>query len=104
MKLTILIIAVTVILASCNSKSSSKDENVSANTDTLQMVLHVERMTCDNCEMTVENSVNALAGIVSIKANYEDSSAVVKYDASKVSLASISGAIEKKGYIVVGEK
>ena len=91
------------LFAACNSKTSGTKEQLAAEPDTIQKVLHVERMTCDHCEMTVEGSVKELAGIVSVKADYEDSTTVVKYDASKVSLASISKAIEKKGYLVTGE-
>ena len=103
MKKIFIILFGIALLTSCNSKTSNTKEQLAVQPDTIQKVLHVERMSCHDCELTIEGSVKELAGIVSVKANHEDSTTVVKYDASKVSLASISKAIEKKGYLVTGE-
>lgn len=103
MKKLFIVLFGIALLAACNSKNTNTKEQLAAQADTIQKVLHVERMTCDHCEMTIEGSVKELAGIVSVKADHVDSTTVVKYDASKVSLTSISQAIEKKGYLVKGE-
>ncbi|MGF7140438.1 cation transporter [Roseimarinus sediminis] len=104
MKQLAMVLFALFVLAACNNKSKSNTEVLSAAPDTLQTILHVEGMTCDHCEMTVQGSVAGLAGLVSIEANHVDSSTVVKYDASQLSLKQITEAIEKKGYKVVGEK
>ena len=103
MKKIFIVIFGLALITACNSKKASTKEQLAAQPDTIQKVLHVERMTCDHCEMTIEGGVKELTGIVSVKANHIDSTTIVKYDASKVSLASISKAIEKKGYLVKGE-
>lgn len=100
----LVIVFVLVLGFACNSTNKKVNQELSATPDTLKTVLHVEGMTCDHCEMTVQGSVNEIAGIVSIKADHVDSSTVVSYDASQTSLSEISKAIEKKGYKVVGEK
>lgn len=103
MKNLIILVFSLAVLAACNSKPSQTKEELASAPDTIQTVLHVNNMTCNHCEMTVEGGVKELAGIVSVKASYLDSTTTIKYDASKVSLASISQAIEKKGYKVEGE-
>ncbi|MFA9392235.1 MAG: cation transporter [Prolixibacteraceae bacterium] len=100
----IFILLFVIALTACQSKPGKTDGNLSASHDTIQTVLHVERMTCDHCEMTIEGSVKELAGIVEVKADHEDSTTLVKYDAAVVTLADISAAIEKKGYKVIAEK
>lgn len=90
-------------MTACNSKKASTKEQLAAHPDTIQKILQVDRMTCDHCEMTIEGSIKELTVIVSVKADHEDSTTVVKYNASRVSLESISKAIEKKGYLVKGE-
>lgn len=104
MKNLILILLIATSMAACNSKTSQKQAGNASATDTLALVLHVERMTCEHCEMTVEGSVKALPGILEVKASHVDSSATLRYLPSEVSVAEIAEAIESKGYKVLGEK
>lgn len=103
MRRIILFAFLLTIFAACQSKTAGTKDELASTPDTLQTIFKVERMTCDHCEMTVEGSVKELAGIVSVKANFEDSTTIVKYDASKVTKTSIAEVIEKKGYKVAGE-
>lgn len=103
MKNLILIVFV-IIVASCNTKTSTQSAQLSAQPDTIKTILHVEGMTCDHCEMTVQASVKELDGLVKVKANHVDSTTLVKFDASKTTIEEISKAIEKKGYKVIAEK
>jgi copper chaperone CopZ len=64
----------------------------------------VEGMTCTECEQSIAKGVNELAGIDSISANHLDSTAFVRFDASKTDLEKISKAIEGRGYQVVASK
>lgn len=64
-------------------------------------VFVVEGMTCAGCEAPVENEVNKLDGIISVKANYENANTVVEYDKTKVDKAAIIKAISRTGYKVV---
>lgn len=105
MKKLLFVLFVAGALAACNTKRSSTSEiSTTVVPDTIQTVLHVERMTCDHCEMTIEGSVKELPGIVQVKAEHLDSTTLIKYDASQISIETIAQAIEKKGYKVVGEK
>lgn len=104
MKQGIILLLLTALLAACNTQTSSKQGNKVTQTDTLSLVLHVERMTCEHCEMTVEGSVKALAGVIEANASHVDSSTTIRFNSAEVSLAEITEAIESKGYKVVGEK
>lgn len=101
MKNILIILTIAMAIVACNSKNTKKVEAIAADPDTVALVLHVEGMTCDHCEMTVQGSVTELAGIIDVKADHEDSTTVVKYDASQTNLEAIKKAIEQKGYNIV---
>jgi copper chaperone CopZ len=62
--------------------------------------LKIDGMTCDHCEASIQKGVTALAGIDSISANHEDSTAFVRFDTTKTNLKEISEAIVQRGYKV----
>ena len=64
-------------------------------------VFVVEGMTCAGCEAPVENEVNKLEGILSVKASYENANTIVEYGKTKVDRAAVSTAINSTGYKVV---
>jgi copper ion binding protein len=64
------------------------------------MELEVQGMTCDNCEASIQTGVKELPGVDSISANYEDSTAYVRFDSTKTNLKEIAAAIAKRGYEV----
>lgn len=85
--------------------SNEKREVVIVNASNIQTVtFDVEGMTCNGCASHVENDVNKLPGIVSVDAIYEEATAKVEFDQSKVSLTQIEEAINNTGYKVTGEK
>lgn len=100
MKHLLILAFALAILGACNSPKTKTEANLSAEPDTVQTTLHVEGMSCDHCEMTIQDGVKQLDGIVEVVANHEDSTTYVKYDASKTSFKEITAAIQKKGYKV----
>lgn len=64
----------------------------------------VKGMTCSGCEAHVEQEVNQLNGIISVKASYNNSNAVVVFDTTKINANSIEAAIIKTGYKVTDQK
>ncbi len=84
--------------------SNEPREVLVVNSSDLQMAsFAIKGMTCNGCASHVENEVNKLPGIIAVKASYENSSATVEFDQSKVSLSEIEDAINKTGYKVVPE-
>ncbi len=86
----------------CQSGNKTK-EPAQAETTPVQLVettISVGGMTCDMCVASIEKGVNELQGISYVKASLNDSTAVVKFDASKTNLDEIEKAIEKRGYTI----
>lgn len=85
--------------------SNEKNEVIIVNAADIQTVIFdVKGMTCTGCESHVETEVNKLTGIISVDAIYEEATAKVEFDQSKVSVAQIEEAINGTGYKVVGKK
>ena len=97
MKHFILIAALALSIAACSPKQTPKEKAVPV---MVEANLKIEGMTCDNCEASIATGVNAIAGIDSISANFEDSTAFVRYNASETDLAKITAAIEERGFVV----
>jgi copper chaperone CopZ len=100
MKKSIFALILFVSLGACTTKQAPKAE---AQPIMVEAKLHVEGMHCDDCEASIAKGVNGLAGIDSISANHEDSTAFVRFDSNKTNLKNISKAIEGRGYIVASK-
>ena len=93
------IIFAFVSCQSGNNKSNS--ENLAAEpVEVVEAIVNISGMHCDMCVASVEKGVSELAGVSSVKVSLSDSTAVVKFDASKTDLANIEKAIEKRGYSI----
>jgi len=98
------IISSFILLASlfaCSPKQAAKTD---AKPVVVEAKLRVEGMHCDDCEASIAKGVNQLAGIDSISANHEDSTAFVRFDSNKTNVAEISKAIEERGFHVAAAK
>lgn len=85
--------------------SSDQKEVLVVNSSDIQSVtFDIKGMTCNGCASHVENDVHKLPGIVAVEASYENASAKVEFDRSKVSLAEIEEAINATGYKVVKKR
>lgn len=85
--------------------STDKEEVVIVNASDIQTVtFNVKGMTCNGCAAHVENDVNKLPGIVNVDASYEEATAKVEFDKTKVSLAQIEETINGTGYKVIDKK
>jgi Cu+-exporting ATPase len=101
MKKLIYLISV-LALVSCQSGNKIKPEEKTApeSVQVVETTINIRGMHCENCVASVEKGVKELDGIVSVTVSLNDSNAVVSYDKSKVELAKIEEAIEKRGYTV----
>lgn len=94
---TLLFLVLALLVLGCKQKKENQpaEEPPVAK---VELVYHVEGMTCDHCEMSVKKGVGELEGIVSVEANFEDSTARVVFDPAKTNNEAIVAAIEKRGY------
>jgi P-type Cu+ transporter len=69
----------------------------------LEMVsLDVEGMTCASCVNRIERHLNKVEGVAEASVNLATERAKVSFDASKVALPDLIGAVERAGYNVRG--
>src|SRR5680860_917442 len=87
-------------LVSCQSGNKKSAIESVETTEVVEATVNIGGMTCDMCVASVEKGVSELEGIASVKVSLNDSTAIVKFDASKTDLAMIEKAIEKRGYSV----
>ena len=66
----------------------------------IQKILHIDGMTCANCEMKIENVLKKLDGVAYVNAIYSCSNVYVTYDVSRLDINDIVEAIEKLDYKV----
>jgi copper chaperone CopZ len=100
MKQLLLVLAMALSMAACSPKQAPKEKAAPV---FVEANLKVEGMSCDGCELTIAKGVNLLAGIDSISANFEDSTAFVRFDSTQTNLQQISKAIEDRGYVVASK-
>lgn len=62
------------------------------------VTLDVKNMTCAACPITVKKAINQVPGVVNATVDYESRTAVVTFDASKVSVEAITKATAHAGY------
>jgi sulfite exporter TauE/SafE/plastocyanin domain-containing protein/copper chaperone CopZ len=58
----------------------------------------IQGMTCSSCELKIESTLKKLEGILNAKVRLADAMAIVEYDESVISIASIIKAIHDEGY------
>lgn len=101
MKQVLFIVLAILAFGACNSPQKTADKAQAP--VMVEAKLRVEGMHCDDCEASIAKGVNELAGIDSISANHEDSTAFVRFDSNKTSLKDISKAIEGRGFVVASK-
>lgn len=103
MRLKLLFAAFSLALFAACSQGGQKTAEPSQTETTVkpvEIVYHVEGMTCDHCEESIQKGVGELEGIDLVESNHEDSTTKVVYDPSKTDEKAIIAAIEKRGYTV----
>ncbi|GAB3673540.1 heavy-metal-associated domain-containing protein [Halopiger thermotolerans] len=63
-----------------------------------QTTLEVRGMSCDGCEATVTEALEALEGVSAATASHEDGEVRVEHDEAAVDEAEIADAIADAGY------
>jgi copper chaperone CopZ len=104
-KVILLILLITLCFACQNQpKESNKNELTLADSSaTKTVLLQVNGMTCEGCEMTISKAVGSIDGVVNVEASFTDSLTTVIFDTSKANVVLISEKINELGYTVVGE-
>ena len=101
--LAFLLMAICVACLNKTKNTSTEELALVDSNATKTVLLHVDGMSCEGCEMTISEAVIGIEGVVNVKASYTDSLTTVVFDTSKASIVMISEKINDLGYTVVGE-
>ncbi len=99
--LLILLVVPALFLACNNNQGKAGDSKTTGAAALKTIEVKVEGMSCTSCENTIQESVQKLPGISSVKADHQAKKTTVTYDTTKTNVASIKEAIGKCGYQVV---
>lgn len=100
------ILSAVLVFTACQSGSTNSAGSEKEDAQVVQLVsdtINISGMHCDMCVSSIEKGVNELEGINYVIASLSDSTAIVKYDASKTGPEEIEKAIERRGYAVKKE-
>nr|WP_321354414.1 heavy metal-associated domain-containing protein [uncultured Draconibacterium sp.] len=95
----LLYLLILVGFVACNS-GTQKSTEVAQPEQIVESTIDIGGLHCDACVASVEKGVNSLSGIESVKVTLADSTAIVTYNASAVSIDEIEKSIEKRGYTI----
>ncbi len=90
---TSLIVLIAIALIGCEASSSSSEEI----TNTQEITLKVDGMTCKMCPITIKTAIRKLNGVENADVSYNDKEAKVRYQQDKVIVDEIITAIENAG-------
>lgn len=96
----LLIILIAFAFVACSSGEKKASESSTKNVEIVETTINISGLHCENCVASVTKGINSLEGIEDVVVTLSDSTAVVNFDASKLELAEIEKAIEKRGYSV----
>ena len=63
-------------------------------------VLTVTDMKCGGCETNITGKLEAINGVISVKASFKDKAVSVEYDTDKTSLDAVKDTITGAGFTV----
>jgi copper chaperone CopZ len=69
-----------------------------------QVEFTIKGMSCQACEVEVDNEVSKINGVIGYKTSYANHSSIVTFDTAKATISTIEKAINNTGYIVKNYK
>lgn len=99
-KLFFLLVIFAFVSCQSGNKNSNNEKSVAEPVETVEVTVNISGMHCDMCVASIKKGVSELAGIASVEVSLSDSTAIVKFDASKTDLDKIEKAIVKRGYSI----
>jgi Cu+-exporting ATPase len=88
----------------CSTNDKKSETKTIGKVEIVEATIDIGGLHCNNCVASVEKGLKALDGIEKVEVTLEDSTAVVKYNASAVDIEKIKKSIEKRGYSIKGVK
>lgn len=100
----ILSLGVSMAFVACSDSTQTAQTETTVQKANLEKVLiDVEGMTCEGCEMTIQNNLSKLSGVVNAKASHVDKTTEIEFDSTKITQAELEAAIIDTGYKVMSD-
>lgn len=100
----LIILLVAILFMACSNNDKKSETKSVDKAEIVEATINIGGLHCNNCVASVEKGINSLDGIEKVVVKLEDSTAVVKYNASAVDIERIQKSIEKRGYTIKGVK
>ncbi|NQU52652.1 MAG: heavy-metal-associated domain-containing protein [Bacteroidetes bacterium] len=94
------VLFIVFAFVSCQSGSKKQATESIEVIKVVEATVNIGGMHCDMCVASIEKGIKELEGITLVTVSLGDSTAIVKFDASKADLTKIEKAIEKRGYSI----
>lgn len=99
---TIISIIAFVFIASCQQGSNTQEKNseMQENVELQEVELNIGKMHCEMCVASIEKGLGSVEGVEFVKANLDDSTAVVRFNTKITDTDQFKEVIEKRGYVL----
>ncbi|MCF6359712.1 MAG: cation transporter [Cyclobacteriaceae bacterium] len=97
--IALLLIINVLFIASCSSSDNNSQKVIFVKeSDIVRENIGVNGMTCVGCEVTLEENISKIQGVVSVKASHTNKEAIIEFDSTKTDINTITKTIEQSGY------
>ncbi len=96
--ITALMLATSFFMSCSMPNNESKKVVIVNESDILRKTIGVNGMTCVGCEVTLEDNIAKIEGVVSVKASHTDKEAIIEFDSTKTDIITITKTIKESGY------
>lgn len=87
-----------VLLFSYAALATAPSRSAAQESTHAQVVLHVEGMHCGACASRLQGILERVDGVIAARVSYDETRAVVRYDARRVTTARLLRAVEDAGF------
>lgn len=103
MKYLISFLMIFSLIACQNRHKPEQPTIVVKESNICRKTLTVDGMACVGCEVTIEEKLSKIEGVVSVKASHKNKQVKVEFDSTKTNLKTIKSSIVKSGYKLLKE-
>lgn len=90
------------ILMACQSANKQREQIIVVKeSDVCRKVLSVDGMNCVGCEVTLEEKLSKIEGVVAVRASHKTNQVRIEFDSTKTDMRTIKSVITQSGYKVL---
>jgi len=91
------VVTLVLVLAIARTGFNTSTQSSEESTNTQEVTLKVDGMTCNMCPLTIKTALRKLDGVVDAEVSFKDKEAKVVYEEGEVTVDEIVKAIENAG-------